>query len=116
MFGKRRTKNQMKDNSDTIHILPIDNISEVGIDDKQRLYVRPEKQTFEYIYRAAAEVGWDNKENFLFSPKPREWTYFEWYRQIIMATKGEYGCQLVLKDKTQWTNIPNELKDQIRNE
>ena len=52
----------MKDKSDTIQILPIDNIVEVGIDDKQRLYVRPERQTFEYIYRAAAEVGWDNKE------------------------------------------------------
>ena len=106
----------MKDDSDIIHILPIDNISEVGIDDTQRLYVRPEKQTFEYIYRAAAEVDWDNNEKYLFSPKPGEWSNFDWYRQIIIATKGEYGCQLVLTDKTQWTNIPNELKDQICNE
>ena len=58
----------MNDNSDTIHILPIDNISEVGIDDKQRLYVIPEKQTFEFIYRAAAEVGWTIKKDFCFHP------------------------------------------------
>jgi hypothetical protein len=52
-----------------------DKIIEIGIDDQQRLYIKPEKQTFEYIYRTAAEVGWDNKERFLYSPKPREWSY-----------------------------------------
>ena len=92
-----------------------DNIIEIGIDKKERIYIKPEKEHFEFIYRAAAEVGWDVKEYFLYSSKPREWTYFDWYRQIIMATKDEYGCQLVLTDKTQWTNIPNELKDQICN-
>ena len=103
----------MKDNSDTIHILPIDNISEVGIDDKQRLYVRPEKQTFEFIYRAAAEVGWDSKENFLFSPKPKEWTYFDWYKQIVGVVETECNCKLLLTDKTHWSNISDELKHQI---
>ena len=93
-----------------------DNIMEIGIDNKERIYIKPETEHFEFIYRAAAEVGWDDKEHFLYSPKPKEWTYFDWYRQIIMATKDEYGCQLVLTDKTQWTNIPNELKDQICNE
>ena len=93
-----------------------DNIMENGIDNKERIYIKPETEHFEFIYRAAAEVGWDDKEHFLYSPKPKEWTYFDWYRQIIMATKDEYGCQLVLTDKTQWTNIPNELKDQICNE
>ena len=93
-----------------------DNIMEIGIDNKERIYIKPETEHFEFIYRAAAEVGWDDKEHFLYSPKPKEWTYFDWYRQIIMATKDEYGCQLVLTNKTQWTNIPNELKDQICNE
>ena len=64
-----------------------ENIIEIGIDDKERIYIRPETNTFEFIYRAAAEVGWDEKEIFLYSPKPGEWTYFDWYRQIIMATK-----------------------------
>ncbi len=103
----------MKDNSDTIHILPADNISEIGIDDQQRLYIKPEKQTFEYIYRAAAEVGWDSKERILFSLKPREWSYYVWYRHIVDITKDEYGCKLHLTDKTTWTNIPNDLKPQI---
>jgi len=90
-----------------------DEILEIGIDNQERLFVRPEKQTFEYIYRAAAEVGWDKKEKVLYSPKPREWSYYLWYRHIIDIAKDEYGCKLYLTDKTIWTNIPNDLKQQI---
>ncbi len=113
MFGISKIQNKMGNSSDTIHILPTDNIIEIGIDDQERLYVRPEKQTFEYIYRAAAEVGWDNKTRLLFSPKPREWNYLMWYRHIIAIAKEEYGCVLKLTDKTKWTNISDELKQQI---
>ena len=93
-----------------------DNIIEVGIDNKERIYIKPETRDFEFIWRDASEVGWDDKKKVLYSPKPKEWTYFDWYRQIIMATKGEYGCQLLLTDKTEWINIPDELKQQICNE
>lgn len=90
-----------------------DQIIEIGIDHEDRLYIRPEKQTFEYIYRAAAEVGWDNKEKVLFSPKPREWSYYVWYRHILDIAKDEYGCKLLLTDKTQWRNVPDDLQQQI---
>jgi hypothetical protein len=103
----------MKDKADTIQILAIDNINEVGIDCKERLYIKPEKQTFEYIWRAAAEVGWDDKEKILFSPKPREWSYHHWYRHIVAIAKDEYGCKLDLTEQTKWSNIPNDLKQQI---
>jgi len=93
-----------------------DCISEVGIDKQERLFLRPESQTFEYVYRAAAEVGWDNEEKVLFSPRPREWSYYEWYRHIIGVVKSEYGCELFLCDKTKWTNIPDDLKQQIEGE
>lgn len=93
--------------------MTIEKIIEVGIDGKGRLYIKPETQNFEFIWRDASEVGWDNKEKVLYSPKPKDWTYFDWYRQIIMATKGEYGYQLTLTDQTQWTNISDELKEQI---
>jgi len=91
-------------------------IIEVGIGGKGRLYIKPETKNFEFIWRDASEVGWDDKEKVLYSPEPRDWTYFDWYRQILLATKGEYGCNLVLTDKTQWTNIPDKLKEQICSE
>ena len=35
--------------------------------------LKPETEKFTLIYRSAAEVHWDNKELFLYSPKPRDW-------------------------------------------
>ncbi len=90
-----------------------DQIIEIGIDDKERLFVKPQSEQFEFIYRDASGVSWDNKGRFLYSPKPTEMTYFDWFRQIILATKGEYGCELKVTSETNWTNIPDELKNQI---
>lgn len=91
-----------------------DNIKSIEIDDMGRLRISPEKECFDFIYRAAAEVHWDNKENFLFSPKPREWSYFDWYKHIVSLIKTECNCDLLLTDNTTWTNIPPSLKEQIK--
>lgn len=93
--------------------MTIDNILEIGIDDKNRLFIKPEKERFTLIYRTATEVHWDNNGLFLYSPKPREWTYFDWFRQITRVTETECNCKLILTDQTLWTNISDELKQQI---
>ncbi len=91
----------------------IDNITEIGIDDSGRLYVKPEKEKITMIYRAAMEVHWDTKYEFLYSPKPREWTYLMWYKQIISAALDEYGCKLITTPNTKWISIPDELSQEI---
>lgn len=78
-----------------------------------RLFIKPEKERFTLIYRTATEDHWDNNGLFLYSPKPREWTYFDWFRQITGVTETECSCKLILTDETKWTNISNELKRQI---
>ncbi|MCU0345795.1 MAG: hypothetical protein MUC59_02550 [Saprospiraceae bacterium] len=93
--------------------MTIDKILEIGIDDKERLFVKPQTQQFEFIYRDASGISWDNKERFLYSPKPIELTHFDWFRQILLATKGEYGCELKVTSETKWTNISEELKNKI---
>ena len=93
--------------------MTIDKILEIGIDDKERLFIKPDKERFTLIYRTATEVHWDNKELFLYSPKPRDWTYFDWFRQITSVTEAECNCKLILTDQTLWTNISDELRQQI---
>jgi hypothetical protein len=90
-----------------------DEIVEVGIDKDERLFIRPKNERFNIIYRTATEVHWDEKELFLYSPKPRKWSYFEWFRHIIDIADKECSCKLVLTHRTIWTNIENELKKQI---
>jgi hypothetical protein len=92
-----------------------DNIKEIGIDTLERLYINPEKEKFSLIYRTVTEVHWDEKGSFLYSPKPKEWTYFDWYKQIVGVVESECNCKLLLTDNTQWSNIPAQLKRQICN-
>lgn len=91
----------------------IDPILAIGIDNKGRLYLKPNTVRFTEIYRTATEVHWDNVGLFLYSPKPREWTYLDWYKHIIKVAKDECGCQLVLTEKTIWQNIPSDLQQEI---
>ncbi|WP_316753891.1 hypothetical protein [Pedobacter gandavensis] len=95
--------------------MKIDQITEIGIDDKERLYIKPATVRFTLIYRTATEVHWDDKGLFLYSPKPREWTYFDWYKHIIKVAKDECNCELVLIEQTLWINIADELRKEILN-
>lgn len=93
--------------------MAIDQISEIGIDDKERLYIKPAIVRFTLIYRTATEVHWDEKGLFLYSPKPREWAYLDWYRHIIKVVKDECNFELVLTEQTVWSNIADELRLKI---
>ena len=90
-----------------------DSIAEVGIDQTGSLYVRPSNLSFPYVYRAGMEVGWDAERGRLFSPKPREWSYLDWYRQILAAVAGEYGDHLMLSASTIWAGVPDALRAEI---
>lgn len=94
--------------------MEIDEISEIGIDNKERLYIKPVTKQFFLIYRTATEVHWDQKGLFLYSPKPREWTYFDWYKYIITLAKNECNCKLVWTDRTLWVDITDDLKREIK--
>ncbi len=89
----------------------IDVILEVGIDDLGRLYLKPKKEKFTLIYRTATEVHWDNENYFLYSPKPKDWTYLDWYKHIINVAKNECFCNLILNKETVFININQELKE-----
>jgi hypothetical protein len=90
-----------------------DNVIEVGIDQSEKLYIKPGKERFPLIYRTASEVHWDEKKACLYSPKPREWTYLDWYKHILKVVEQECNCKLVMTDNTNWVNVPDSLKIQM---
>jgi hypothetical protein len=90
-----------------------DHISEVGIDDAGSLFDRPATESLPDIFREAMEVGWDPESGRLFSPRPREWSYPDWFRQMVNAAK-EQGVLLRTTPLTLWTNVPDELWRDIR--
>lgn len=92
-----------------------DLIEEIGIDEEERLYLKPASETFPMIYREAMEVHWNSELKYLYGARPRKWGYIEWYQQIINAA-AEQGCKLVFSPSVTWVNVPTELQAQIKGE
>src|SRR5689334_3938862 len=68
-------------------------VTEVSIADDGRLLIRPAEfdRTFEMIWRAAAEVRWEETLRCFVCPKPREWSYRDWYMHAGAALNDELG-------------------------
>jgi Integron Cassette Protein Hfx_Cass5 len=94
--------------------MKIDVIEALGIDEGGSLWVRPATATFPFIYREAMEVHWDAQRLCLYSPKPREWSYTAWFRQIRNAAR-EQGVDLRLGPATTWNGIDPELQKAFAN-
>jgi hypothetical protein len=90
-----------------------DTILEIGLDKLERLYIKPKTERFPMIYRSACEVHWDNDVLYLSSPKPREWSYLDWYKHIYSLIQTGYDCKLTLSTETNWINIKDTLRQNI---
>ena len=73
----------------------------------------PAAGDFEMVYREAMEVYWDRDCRFLFSPTPREMTYPQWFRHIILAVEYQYGLRLKVTDRTLWVGVSEPLRAQM---
>ena len=89
-----------------------DRIAKIAIDDARRLRVQPATAEFPQIYREAMEIRWDAADRCLVSPVPREWSYSDWFRQILSAAR-EQGSALEIDSETRWQNIPLSLRRQL---
>jgi len=92
-----------------------DMIKEIGIDAEDRLYIEPRSSTFPFVYLEAMQVGWDSDLGRLFSPKPTEWSYVDWFRQLTAAAVLQ-GVRLRLSGSTRWRNIDPSMRQQIEAE
>jgi len=93
-------------------------IEEIQINEEGNLLVKPVEnpsKMFRFIYRAEMEVDWNEDLERFTCPEPREWSYFDWYKQVIYAVVSEMGIILKTSNETNWRNISNELKSQIEN-
>jgi hypothetical protein len=91
-----------------------EHIDEIGIDEDGRLYVRPRQRTFPFIWRAAMGIEWDPSRSALLGPKPpNDWSYLQWFTQIVDAASGEYGVRLKISTGTVWTNVPDAIRHEI---
>jgi len=90
-------------------------VAEISIREDGRLLIRPREANdgYQSVYRAAAEVSWDPALACFVCPKPREWSYLQWFQHARDAIRSELGCELKITGRTSWTNVPNVLRDEI---
>ena len=83
-------------------------ISRIEVDRSGRLFVCPavlDPAYFQYVYRAGAEVYWDNA-GYFHSPVPRKWSYCQWLEQIRSAVRDELGIELIGLQDTSFVSVP----------
>jgi Integron Cassette Protein Hfx_Cass5 len=90
--------------------MPTDPIEAIGIDFNGSLWVKPATATFPFMYRAAMGVQWDEHRRCLYAPKPREWTYLDWFRQIRKEAADECREALEITPATAWDGIDATLR------
>jgi len=68
--------------------------------------------SYQHIYREAAEVKWNSNLKAFTSPRPRDWSYSDWFHHIFKVAKN-CNINLVTNNQTTWVNIPTDVKNEI---
>ncbi|WP_147415933.1 hypothetical protein [Ulvibacterium marinum] len=90
-----------------------DRIIKVEIDSLGCLHISPNMKKFTLVYRTAKQVHWNQEKQTVYSPKPTDWTYVDWYNHILKVVKEECFCELYLTDDTNWINVSEHIKSEI---
>ena len=99
-------------------VMAEEKIVEIGVDQLDRVYIKPFSRSFEQIHRAAMQVYWDSAQKCLHSPKATheagKWTHIQWFQQIIDAVADEYGVHLVYTPSTILSGVSETLYTEIK--
>ena len=91
-------------------------ISAIEIDGNNRILVYPENSSpdeYEFVWRDASEVRWDSANRCLVSGTPRKLSHTEWFNIVIAAIRREYGTELYVTARTEWTTVPDNTRNAI---
>jgi hypothetical protein len=96
--------------------MEIEEISKIEILENGEMFVvlaSGGKPMYQYIYREAAEVYWDNEVKGFKAPTPRQWSHSDWFKQIVSVVASGLGVTLKLSNATIWVNVPKQTKAEI---
>ena len=69
--------------------------------------------SYQYIYREAAEVYWDNEVKGFKAPTPRKWNHSDWFNHIVSVVASGLGITLKLSSATIWVNVPEQIRAEM---
>jgi len=72
----------------------------------------PGKPNYQYVYREAAGVYWDQNRRGFKSTPMKEWPCSKWFDHVINTVYVGLGIELKLGSTVSWINIPEEQKNE----
>ncbi len=93
-----------------------ENIIDVSVNDDNELLLKIKgegKPMYQYIYRAAAGVHWDENNKVFKSSPIKEQNCSDWFTHIISVAQSELGVELRLNKGASWKNVPDTDKVKI---
>lgn len=96
--------------------MTLETVSDIGITDEGVIVITLEsggKPSYQYVYRAAAGVCWEQGEKaFKFDTKS-DGLYSKWFAHILNVLNDEMGLQLQLAKVVTWTAVSDEVRDEL---
>jgi sugar (pentulose or hexulose) kinase len=92
-------------------------VAMISLDAKGRPVIKPvlpPEEDFEFVWRAARSTRWIPALRALAIVEDSKLSPTDSVRCILESTAGEYGCNLVLTDQTDWAGVPSSLQGQLR--
>ena len=91
-------------------------ILKVAVLEDGRTAVFPEdkKALYQYVYREAAGVYWEQGLGCVVSTHPGEWTPQQWYQHIVDIVRTGVGLQMVLTPETEYQSKEEGFGESIK--
>jgi hypothetical protein len=91
-------------------------ILKVAVLDDGRTAVFPEskKAMYQYVYREAVGVSWNQEKGCFVSTPPQEWTPAEWYQHILGVVRSGVGLQMILTPETVYESSLDGFEESIK--
>ena len=93
-------------------------IKEIVINDQNELLLKvigEGSSMYQYVYREAAGVYWDEIQKAFKSTPMNEWTISEWFLHIKDIVKSGLNVELKVDTNVDWRSIPNDEITNIKN-
>jgi len=101
LFGK---------NMDTSRILKV----AVLEDGRTAVFPESKKAMYQYVYREAAGVYWEQELGCFVSTPPGDWTPQQWYQHIVAIVRTGVGLQMVLTPETEYESKQEGFEESIK--
>ena len=94
-------------------------INRIEVLDTGELFLGLESQgqpMYQYIYRAAAGVYWDQDRIGFKSTPMKERSCSQWFKRMVDTVRSELGVELKLGSDVIWQIVPEQQKIEIQRE